>query len=176
MVLTGSDVRLRDRIRAADIERLKVSSLQRMQRLDETPDAHRPLNALLFPRDHNRQHSRTSSNEAEYRMADERRMEPRHVVVGIDATLNGIPSAIVDISRSGVRLVRPAEFVADDFALIDFSLKEPGRSKPRSFRVEARLVRATAIDVSYIYAPPLRRWEAMLRAHDTFAQTALTKL
>jgi hypothetical protein len=109
-------------------------------------------------------------------MADERRKEPRHVVIGIGATLNGTPSAIVDISRSGVRLVRPADFAADDIAVIEFSVEEPGRSKPRSFRVEARLVRATAIDVSYIYAPPLRRWEAMLRAHDTFAQTALTKL
>jgi hypothetical protein len=109
-------------------------------------------------------------------MAEERRKEARHVVIGIDATLNGTPSVIVDISRSGVRLVRPADFAADDFALIDFTVKEPGRSKPRTFRVEARLVRATAIDVSYVYAPPLRRWEAMLRAHDTFAQTALTQL
>lgn len=109
-------------------------------------------------------------------MVDERRKDHRHVVVGIVATLNGTPSAIVDISRCGVRLVRPSDFVADEFALIDFSVEEPGRSKPRWFRVEARLVRATAIDVSYVYAPPLRRWEWVLRAHDTFAQTALTRM
>ena len=41
-------------------------------------------------------------------MLDERRKEPRHVVVGIEAALNGVPCAIIDISRSGVRLVRPA--------------------------------------------------------------------
>lgn len=109
-------------------------------------------------------------------MLDERRKEHRHVVVGIGATLNGTPSAIVDISRSGVRLVRPADFVPDELAVIEFSVDEPGRSKPRSLRVEARLVRATVIDVSYVYAPPLRRWELMLRAHDTFAQTALTRM
>lgn len=109
-------------------------------------------------------------------MVDERRKEHRHVVVGMGATLNGTPSAIVDISRSGVRLVRPADFVPAEFAVIDFSVREPRRSTPRLIRVEARLVRATAIDISYVYAPPLRRWESMLRAHDTFAQTALTKL
>jgi len=109
-------------------------------------------------------------------MVDDRRKEHRHVVVGIDARLNDRPSAIVDISRSGVRLVRPADFVPAELAVIDFSVNEPRRSKPRLVRVEAHLVRATAIDVSYAYAPPLRRWEAMLRAHDTFAQTALTKM
>lgn len=109
-------------------------------------------------------------------MLDERRKELRHVVIGIEARINDVPSTIIDISRSGVRLVRPANFVAPEVVFIDFTLDRDGRSKKRSFRVEGRLVRATVIDVTYVYAPPVRRWEAMLRAHDTFAQTALTRM
>jgi hypothetical protein len=106
-------------------------------------------------------------------MLDERRKEPRHVVVGIEAALNGVPSAIIDISRSGVRLIRPTGFIVEDAAVIDFTLARRGRTQKRCFRVEGRLVRATAIDVTYTYDPPLRQWAAMLHARDTFVQTAL---
>ena len=109
-------------------------------------------------------------------MSGERRKDPRHVVIGIEAKLNGIASTIIDISLRGVRLMRPSELVTDEIALIDFTLHEAGNSSARLFRVEGRLIRATAVDVTYIYAPPVRRWEAMLRAHNTFAQTALTRI
>ena len=98
------------------------------------------------------------------------------MVVGIEAALNGVSSAIIDISRSGVRLVRPAGFPTDGVVTIDFALAPCGRSKKRCFRVEGRLVRATAIDVTYTYDPPLRQWAAMLRARDTFMQTALIRM
>lgn len=108
--------------------------------------------------------------------SSERRKEPRHVVVGIDAVVHGAPCAIIDISSSGVRLLRPAGFDAAAAVLIDFTLARCGRLKERSVRVEGLLVRATAIDVTYRYEPPLPQWEALLRAHDTFAQTALSRL
>ena len=46
-------------------------------------------------------------------MLDDRRKEPGHVLVGIEAALNGVPCAIIDISRSGVLLVRPTMMPAD---------------------------------------------------------------
>jgi hypothetical protein len=110
-------------------------------------------------------------------MIDERRKEPRHVVVGIDATLNGATCAIIDISRTGVRLLRPPVFESTEQpVVIDFTLLRTGRSRARAFRVEGRLVRATAIDVTYAYAPPIPQWESLLRARDTFMQTALSRL
>lgn len=109
-------------------------------------------------------------------MTSERRKEPRHVVVGIEASLNDVPSTIIDISPSGVRLVRPADFPTEDVVLLTFQLAGAGRSKPRSYDVEGRLVRATAVEMTYSYAPPAPRWAAVLRAHDTFAQTALQRI
>ena len=98
------------------------------------------------------------------------------MVIGIEAVVNGAPCAIIDISRSGARLLRPAGFNADKAVLIDFTLARCGRLKGRSLCVEGLLVRATTIDMTYRYEPPLPRWEALLRAHDTFAQTALSRL
>lgn len=98
------------------------------------------------------------------------------MVVGINAVVNGAPCPIIDISCSGVRFLRPAGLDAAATALIEFTLARCGRRQGRSVRVEGVLVRTTALDATYRYQPPLPQWEALLRAHDTFAQTALSRL
>ena len=118
-------------------------------------------------------------------MSADRRKEPRHVVVGIEATLNGAPSAIVDISKSGVRLLRPegcslaassgADFDKDPVEIV-FTLAGRGASSGRSYHVRGEIVRSTPGEIVCRYEPPIPRWEAVLRSFDTFAQTKLVRL
>ena len=79
------------------------------------------------------------------------------MVIGIEVVVNGAPCAVIDISRSGVRLLRPAGFNADKAVLIDFTLARCGRLKGRSLCVEGLLVRATTIDMTYRYATDTNR-------------------
>lgn len=104
--------------------------------------------------------------------AIERRKEQRYIVIEMTLTLDGEPAAILDISRSAVRVVRPDGFVERDapYALV-FETGE-GRRR-RTFPVAARLVRASHVDAVFEYAPPSRRWNAMLRARDTFQLSRL---
>jgi hypothetical protein len=109
-------------------------------------------------------------------MQGERRREDRYVVVGMDATLDGVPCTIVDISRSGVRLLRPAGMMSKpDRAVIVFTTGQ-GRRPTQIFEVEGRLVRASDLELIYAYQPPHLRWASLLRSLDTFRQTALSRL
>lgn len=122
-------------------------------------------------------------------MSADRRKEPRHVVVGFEATINGVPSAIVDISKTGVRLLRPegctlaASLGADRGSGTDafpveivFALAGRSASSGRSYRVRGEIVRSTPGEIVCRYEPPIPRWEAVLRSFDTFAQTKLVRL
>jgi hypothetical protein len=107
----------------------------------------------------------------------DRRKEARYVVIGIDATLNGMQCTIVDISASAVRLLRP-----DDLGTpvpngqIVFRLAPQDSYRRRTFRVSASLLRWTDLELIYSYPLPSKQWETMLQAHDTFLQTQLTAL
>jgi hypothetical protein len=110
-------------------------------------------------------------------MRADRRKEPRYVVIGMQATLQGRPCTIVDISRTGVRLLRPAGELPDqDRADIVFALPPGRRLRERSFAVEGRLLRSTALELVYVYQPPRPHWGMVLRCLDTFAQTELVPL
>ena len=106
----------------------------------------------------------------------ERRKEARYVVIGIDATLDGTPCTIVDISPSAVRLLRLDGASAEATAQIAFAIKAQGRYRRRSFRVMATLVRSNEIELIYKYPLPSKQWEQILRTHDTFVLTQLTTL
>lgn len=106
----------------------------------------------------------------------DRRKEARYVVVGIEALLDGTPWPIIDISRSAVRLLKPAGAPVNASAEIVFRLKAMGRGRAHSYPVAASLIRATDLELIYGYPLPCARWEERLRARDTFLQTRLTAL
>jgi hypothetical protein len=110
-------------------------------------------------------------------MTAERRKEPRHVVIDVEVMVDDRPCTIVDISRSGVRLLRQfGSHPAAVTAKIVFTLADDGPALKRSFQVVGRLVRASDVELVYVYAPPCPDWEALLRRRDTFAQTELLQL
>lgn len=109
-------------------------------------------------------------------MHAERRKETRHVVVGMEATLDGVATTIVDISQTGVRLLRAGGTPSEPSrARIVFTVAG-GRRRKQSHEVEGRLVRTTALELIYQYTPPHSRWASLLRSLDTFKQTALSRL
>lgn len=111
-------------------------------------------------------------------MYAERRREPRYVVIGMEATIDGVACTIIDISRTGVRLLRPS-MMAGQPAAAELSITLPTgrrRLKHTTYVVPARLVRSTPLELVYHYTPPRPHWSAMLRLLDTFAQSALTRL
>ena len=104
--------------------------------------------------------------------AVERRKEQRYIVIEMTALVDGAPCTILDISRTAVRLLRPDGFVEKEtpYSLV-FETGKGGRR--RLWAVGARFVRTTGVDFVLGYAPPSRRWEAMLRARDTFQLSLL---
>lgn len=99
------------------------------------------------------------------------------MVIGIDAAVDGQPCTIVDISRSGVRLLRHAPAPpAADTVQIDFTMPPDRRFSQRSFSVIGRLVRTSEMELVYAYIPPCPDWTELLRLCDTFAQTELVQL
>lgn len=102
----------------------------------------------------------------------ERRKERRFIVCGVDCWVDGRPGQIIDISCTGVRLLRPPAFAIDDGpSEIVFGLPENG--SVHNYRVVGRHVRHTDIYVVFAYEPPCPQWETMLMALDTFEMTRL---
>jgi len=102
----------------------------------------------------------------------ERRKEVRHIVVGIEAHIDGAIWPIVDISRSGVRLLKPlgydrgAGVVEIEFVLL--------ARRHRTVTVTGHWLRDSRFDIVFRYTPPTSCWERTLRSLDSFAQTALS--
>lgn len=107
--------------------------------------------------------------------AAERRKERRYIVCGMRASIDGRPSQIVDISRSGVRLLLPPGFVRHDGDYdVVFELPEGGDAG--RYRVSGSLVRSTDIYVVFTYEPPTVDWEQRLIGLDTFEMTRLSAI
>jgi hypothetical protein len=105
----------------------------------------------------------------------ERRKERRYIVCGVESWIDGRPSQIIDISRSGVRLLLPPGFAIDNRRYdVVFDIPEDGAVHP--YRVTGRLVRFTDIYVVLTYDPPCAHWEALLLSLDTFEMTRLGAL
>lgn len=107
----------------------------------------------------------------------ERRKEHRYIVVGMEAYLDGVSCPIIDISRSAVRLLRSSEAEFKDHPR-DLVLRVQGRTRRscREYKVIGHFIRGSGIDSVFGYVPPTKRWEAILRAHDTFLQTRLMEI
>lgn len=110
-------------------------------------------------------------------IASERRKERRHIVVDMDAYLDGVLCPIIDISRTAVRLLTSSVDEPQDHPR-ELVLRVQGRARRscREYRVSVWFIRGSCVDVVYGYQPPTKRWEATLRAHDTFQQTRLLEL
>lgn len=107
----------------------------------------------------------------------ERRTERRHIVVGMEACVDGEACPILDISRSAVRVLRsPSIKCSSQTVELLFRVKERSGRNSREHRVTGQVIRQTNLDIVFGYKPPTRRWEATLRAHDTFHQTRLTDI
>ncbi len=105
----------------------------------------------------------------------ERRKERRYIVCGVDCWIDGRPTHIVDISRSGVRMLLPPALTIEDRPYdIVFNVPESGQM--RSFRVSAQPLRHTEHYVVLTYAPPCAEWEALLLSLDTFELTRLSAI
>jgi hypothetical protein len=103
----------------------------------------------------------------------ERRKERRYIVCGVQSLIDGRPCQIVDISRSGVRLLLPHGVEGDDRPH-DIDFRIDGDDGPLSYRVVGRVVRRNEIAAVFRYEPPCDGWEDILRAFDTFEMTRLS--
>jgi hypothetical protein len=102
-------------------------------------------------------------------MTEERRREARHVVDGLRAELDGIAHEILDISASGIRLVRTTTTPAT--ARLRLVSEEACASL--DVAMEATFQRASSFAVVYRYRCPLADWPARLARFDVFADLGL---
>jgi hypothetical protein len=107
--------------------------------------------------------------------SSDRRTEPRFVTVGLDVAIEGRPCSIIDISRSGVRVTRPAGYFASrEPTPIVFTLGD--LACPLAYAVSGTLVRQSPFDIVFRYAAPCDDWERLLKSLDTFACTQLHRV
>lgn len=102
-------------------------------------------------------------------MRPERRRETRHVVDGLTAELDGVAHEILDISASGVRLLRLGMTPAA--AALRLEADDPADGL--DVTVAARFQRATPLEVVYRYDPPAAGWAERLAGFDVFADLSL---
>jgi hypothetical protein len=99
-------------------------------------------------------------------MGRERRGEPRYVVDGLNAEVDGAQRMILDIAPSSVRLFRDAgDEPAPTVALRLWSA--PGFPKVDSV-CAAHLIRSTRHELVYGFTLPLPAWPALLPKFDSF--------
>jgi hypothetical protein len=96
----------------------------------------------------------------------ERRNEPRYVVEGLDATLDGVPLEILDLSATAIRVwwehgAPPAT------GTLRFT-SAAGRPKVRT-ETSATLDHVRGCDAIYRYTMARRDWPRVLGTFDTFA-------
>lgn len=103
-------------------------------------------------------------------MVAERRLNPRYVVDGLRAELDGTPHEILDISVDAVRvLTRSPAPAAVRLRLV--SEDDDGRAL--DVAVPARLQRATALEAVFRYGAPVADWPRRLAGFDTFADLSV---
>ena len=108
-------------------------------------------------------------------MAGERRREERFLVSNMTARVNGLDCPIIDISRTAVRLLRPAGLVIDPGPwrlCLAYSIGGSGNF----VEMEARLIRFGPGFIVLKYLPPHDRWQEDLRALDTFEHAKIDAL
>jgi hypothetical protein len=105
----------------------------------------------------------------------DRRREPRYVVTGCSARLDGEACSVLDVSPSAVRLVRPASFApSTETHTLMFEI-EPGVCRLR-VDVPAWIVRTTDVTVVLGYRKPFEGWHELLKSLDTFKINSLKQL
>ncbi len=108
-------------------------------------------------------------------MYDERRREPRYVVDGLRAELDGQPSEILDISASALRLLRsPAG--GQCAAEVRLRLSAEAGFPAVDLRSHATLIRFTPDAMVYAYRAEIAEWPFLLKAFDTFQDLSLPAL
>jgi hypothetical protein len=106
----------------------------------------------------------------------ERRRERRYIVCGVECTIDGQPSHIIDVSRTAARLVRPPTLSVSDRAYtLTFRLPEVDGDSV-TYRVTARFIRQTDTCIVLGFEPPCAHWETLLHVLDTFEMTRLMEI
>lgn len=108
-------------------------------------------------------------------MSGERRRERRFLVSDMTAQVNGIICPIADISRTAVRLLRPASLVIEHGPwrlCLAYTIAGSGNF----VEMEAHLIRFGPSFIVLKYIPPHERWQDDLRALDTFEHTKIDAL
>lgn len=85
------------------------------------------------------------------------------------ATVGGVECAILDISASGVRLLKPERDLPTQ-PEYDLVFEVEDADAARAYRVVGTLLRST--DISFVLGyrmPPEANWEAVIRSHDFIA-------
>lgn len=105
-------------------------------------------------------------------MVEERRREARYVVDGLRAELDGVAHEILDISASGIRLVRTGA----PRATVSLRLVGEEAESRLDLRVTATFQRSSPFDVVYRYRCRRADWPARLAEFDIFADLSLPAL
>ena len=105
-------------------------------------------------------------------MVEERRHEARHVGDGLRAELDGVPHEILDISASGVRVVRTTA----PPKTVELRLVGEAAESGLDLRCNAALQRESPFDVVYRYRCPRADWPRRLAEFDIFADLSIPVL
>lgn len=105
----------------------------------------------------------------------DRRKEPRHVVGDIDAQIDGQECAVLDISASAVRVLKPGGYNEGD-SIHRLVLKIAQAEYEVFVNVSSTEIRRSTADLVLRYTPPFEGWALLLRSLDTFEQTKLAEL
>jgi hypothetical protein len=105
-------------------------------------------------------------------MVAERRLNPRYVVDGLRAELDGTPHEILDISVDAVRVLSRSSASAPAAVRLRL-VSEDDDGRALDVVVPARLQRATALEAVFRYAAPLADWPRRLAGFDTFADLSV---
>jgi len=105
----------------------------------------------------------------------DRRKEPRHVVCDIDALIDGEECSVLDISASGVRVLRPHGYNASE-SIHRLVLNIAQDEYQISVNTASTKIRLSNVDLVLGYTPPFAGWALLLSSLDTFEQTKLAEL
>ena len=103
----------------------------------------------------------------------ERRKEERYLAPGMVLHCDGEACAVIDVSRSAVRFVRPQGLMLSR-EMHELVLELPCTAGVVSYPVRGMIIRSTQLCVVMGYDPPTEDWEQQIKALDTAELTALT--
>jgi hypothetical protein len=110
-------------------------------------------------------------------IALDRRKEHRYIPAGLRAEVGGESCPILDVSRSAIRVLRPAQSLALRGKIsLRFAIDEHPVHGSLSFAVEAQVVRENDRHVVLRYKAPTSDWEDIIKSLDIFDNMSIEQL